>query len=237
MQWVLLPGFDGTGMLYAPLLRALPPRVVPIVVRYPSNRICSGSELVEIVLSSLPESKPYVLIAESFSGPIALRASHLQAPTALVLCASFAVCPLPSFVITALRIIGSAMFRGPPPKWFVRRYLIGDAPNDVLSLFYNAIAAVSPQVLAHRFDVLLEFNGKYASGKLECPLLYLQATEDRLVSARSARSMERQYPGVRIERIESPHLVLQVQPQAAVHAILNFLAQLSLRERDIFENC
>jgi len=224
-------------MLYAPLLRALPAQVVPTVIRYPANRICSAGDLVDIVLSSLPESKPYVLIAESFSGPIALRASRLRAPTALVLCASFTKRPLPHLAITAMRIIGSIVFRWPPPKWFVRRYLIGDAPDDVLSLFYSAITAVSPHVLAGRFDVLREFNDEYASGKLECPLLYLQATKDRLVSSRNVRSVERQYPDVRIERIESPHLVLQVQPQAAVRAILGFLARLSLVDQGILENC
>lgn len=233
MRWILLPGFDGTGLLYAPLLRALPPEIVPVVIRYPADRICSASELVGIVLSALPESEPYVLIAESFSGPIALRASasHLQPPTALVLCASFAKCPVPRLVISMLRILGSTLVRYRPPKWLIRRYLIGEAPDDVEALFYSAISTVSPRVLAHRFAVLLEFNEKYASGEIKSPLLYLQATRDRLVGTRNVRFLQRHCPALRVERIESPHLILQVQPQASVRAILGFLGQLSLPVR------
>jgi pimeloyl-ACP methyl ester carboxylesterase len=228
MRWVLLPGFDGTGMLYAPLLRALPLEIVPVVIRYPSDRICSANELLEIVLSYLPESEPYVLIAESFSGPIALRASasHLRPPTALVLCASFAKCPYPRVVVAMLSTFGATLFRHRPPRWLVRRYLIGEAPDDVVALFYSAISTISPRILAHRFTVLLEFNKEYAAGEMKSPLLYLQATRDRLVGARNFGFVQRNYPTVRVARIESPHLILQVQPQASVRAILDFLAQL-----------
>ena len=34
---VLLPGMDGTGDLFAPLLSALPPALRTIVVRYPAT--------------------------------------------------------------------------------------------------------------------------------------------------------------------------------------------------------
>ena len=225
MRWVLLPGFDGTGVLYEPLLRALPPEIEPVVVRYPPDQICSASSLVDIVLSSVPEREPYVLIAESFSGPIALRASSLRAPTALVLCASFVKCPLPPVAIAPLKVLGRILSRWRPPKWCVRRYLLGEAPDDVVALFYSALAAVSRRVLAHRFAVLLELNEERTLAKLNCPLLYLQATRDRLVGTRNALLLQAHYPAARIERIEAPHLVLQAQPQAALRAILRFLSQ------------
>jgi pimeloyl-[acyl-carrier protein] methyl ester esterase len=181
---------------------------------------------VDIVLSSLPKSEPYVLVAESFSGPIALRASHRRPPTAVVLCASFGKCPLPRLLIRTLRAIGSTLFSAPPPEWFTRRYLIGEAPEDVLALFNAAISAVSPHVLAHRFAVLLEFTKEYASGEMKSPLLYLQATRDRLIGPSNARFLRRLHPAARIERIESPHMILQVQPQAALDAILRGLREL-----------
>jgi sigma-B regulation protein RsbQ len=227
MRWVLLPGFDGTGMLYAPFLQALPPEVAPVVLRYPTDRICSANELLGIVLSHLPENEPYILIAESFSGPIALRASalHPKPPVALVLCASFAKCPLPR-VVMMMRIFGSVLVRCRPPRWLVRRYLIGKAPEELAALFYSAISAVSPHVLAHRFTVLLEFNEEYASVCSKSPLLYLQAGQDRLVSKRNVCLLQRRYPTAQIERIESPHLMLQARPDAAVRAILSFIARL-----------
>jgi pimeloyl-ACP methyl ester carboxylesterase len=114
--------------------------------------------------------------------------------------------------------------------------LIGEAPDDVLALLYSAISTVSPRVLAHRFGVLLEFTEEYVLGEMKSPFLYLQATRDRLVGKRNVRFVQQQYPALRIERIESPHMILQVQPQAALRAILGFLAQVSLAERGACEN-
>jgi hypothetical protein len=55
-------------------------------------------------------------------------------------------------------------------------------------------------------------------------LLYLQAGKDRLVKARNFGLVQRRYSGVQVERIESPHLILQVKPEASVRAIFQFLA-------------
>ena len=42
---VLLPGMDGTGDLFAPLLSALSPALRTIVIRYPSDRPLGYAEL------------------------------------------------------------------------------------------------------------------------------------------------------------------------------------------------
>jgi pimeloyl-ACP methyl ester carboxylesterase len=226
MKFILLPGFDGTGILFAPLLRVLPPEIEPVVVAYPADRTCSAEELVGIVLAQLPEVEPYVLIAESFSGPIALKAAARpqMPPAALVLCASFVQCPLPRILIAILRFCGKALTWTRPPRWLVRRYLLGEAEEAVVALFYRAIGEVSSRVMAHRLSVLLEFDERFAPPALEFPLLYLQANKDRLVRARNFEILQRRYPGTRLEGIESPHLILQVQPEASVRAILQFLA-------------
>jgi pimeloyl-[acyl-carrier protein] methyl ester esterase len=228
MKWILLPGFDGTGILFAPLLRALPPGIEPVVVAYPADRTCSADELAGIVLAHLPQSEPCVLIAESFSGPIALKAAsrHVMPPAAVVLCASFAQCPPPRILIATLRFCGTALTRLRPPRWLVRRYLLGEAAEEVVVLFYRALGGVSPRVLAHRFSVLLDFDAGFVPPTLKCPLLYLQAGGDCLVKPRNFEIVQRRYPETHLERIESPHLILQVQPQASVRAISEFLARL-----------
>jgi pimeloyl-ACP methyl ester carboxylesterase len=184
--------------------------------------------LADIVLAELPESEPWVLLAESFSGPIALRvaARHRNPPVAVILCASFVQCPLPRILIAALRFCGIAMFGTRPPGWLVGRYLLGEADEEVMALFYRAIDKVSPRVLAQRFSVLLEFDERFAPPVLKCPLLYLQASRDRVIKPRNFEIIQRRYPETQLQRIESPHLLLQVQPAAAVLAILQFLAGL-----------
>ena len=228
MKWILLPGFDGTGILFAPLLRALPPGIEPAVVADPADRISTADELVEARSARLPQNEPCVLIAESFSGPIALKAAsrHVMPPAAVVLCASFAQCPPPRILIAILRFCGTALTRTRPPCWLVRRFLLGDASEEVVALFYHALGGVSPRVLAHRFSVLLEFDEGFVPAALNFPLLYLQAGEDRLVKARNFEIVQRRHPETHLQRIESPHLILQVQPQASVRAISEFLARL-----------
>jgi pimeloyl-ACP methyl ester carboxylesterase len=228
MKWILLPGFDGTGILFAPLLRALPPQIEPVVLAYPPDRISTADELVEVVLARLPQNEPCVLIAESFSGPIALNAAarHQKTPVAVVLCASFVQCPLPRVLSAILRFCGRASTGMRPPRWLVRRYLLEEAEEEVFALFYRAIGEVSPRVLADRISVLLNFDQGFVPPALKFPLLYLQAAKDRLVKARNFEIVQRRYPEAHLERIESPHLILQVQPEASVRAISEFLARL-----------
>ena len=73
---VLLPGLDGTGKLFAELVKSLDPGVSAIVVAYPRDQPMGYEELdtlVMSVLNKLPPDQRYVLLGESFSGPLAIR--------------------------------------------------------------------------------------------------------------------------------------------------------------------
>jgi pimeloyl-ACP methyl ester carboxylesterase len=224
MKWILLPGFDGTGKLFAPLLRVLPPGIEPVVVAYPCDRPTSVGDLDGIVLGSLPTNEPYVLIAESFSGPIGLKAAslHRNAPAAIILCASFVECPFNSSLVPIFTPFAAGLARIRPPHWMVRRYLLNDAKADLVELFYAAIAAVSPRVLANRFSSFSEFDESFAPPGLNVPMLYLKAEDDRLVPSHNFGLVQQKYPHVKIARIKSPHLILQVRPEASIAAIIAF---------------
>src|ERR1051325_2082913 len=95
---VLLPGLDGTGTLFRPLLDHLPPELHPLVVTYPPEEPIGYDELLPRVLDHLPTSTPFVLLGESFSGPLALMVAA-RSPTGLrvvIVCASFVRNPLPA---------------------------------------------------------------------------------------------------------------------------------------------
>lgn len=212
-------------MLFEPFLQLLPVEIVPRVISYPTNRHCSAHELLGIVLSQLPNRHPYVLLAESFSGPIALKASSLHStpPKALILCASFAMCPLPRLLIIMLWILGKAFVQRRIPRWLVRYYLLGQAPDEIISLFYSAVSIVAPCVLARRIRVLAEFDSEYSPALKKVPILYLKAAQDRIVGSRHLCLIQRRYPTVKVIEIASPHLMLQSQPDPSMHAILNFI--------------
>src|SRR3982751_5682640 len=124
----LLPGLDGTGDLFGPLLEVIPPGLPTRVVAYPVDRALSYPDLLRVVEAQLQKEADLVLVAESFSGPLALRyaAAHPGRVSAVVLCASFVGSPVPRW----LRMFCTPLvFRFPPPAAALRWFMIGrDAP-------------------------------------------------------------------------------------------------------------
>lgn len=91
---VLLPGIDGTGDLFAPLVTALGRDVRSIIVRYPDQPLDYASH-EQIARAALPVGQPFIVLGESFSGPIAISIAA-SAPAGLrgyVLCCSFVRSP------------------------------------------------------------------------------------------------------------------------------------------------
>jgi pimeloyl-[acyl-carrier protein] methyl ester esterase len=72
LKLVLLPGMDGTGMLFAGFVTALPESFETMTVRYPTDRPLSNLELEGIVRAACPVTEPFMLVAESFSTPLAI---------------------------------------------------------------------------------------------------------------------------------------------------------------------
>ena len=73
LKLVLLPGMDGTAELFSEFIAALPEPFETVTVRYPAERPLSYSELANFVRAACPVSEPYMLVAESFSTPLAIQ--------------------------------------------------------------------------------------------------------------------------------------------------------------------
>lgn len=228
MRWVLLPGLDGTGILFEPLKRAIANDPVDVIAYSPSEPL-SYPALVEFVLAALPPEGDYLLLAESFSGPIGILAAAQarHPPRALALCASFAACPLSGMMKAIARIAAGFVFRRKPPKWFVRRYLLGNDVSPVmLTEFYRAIAMVSPAVLEHRLRSLLDVDVRASLERLPIPVLYIRGSKDRLVGIRGLRTVKECSPNLQVQSLEAPHLVLQRKPEESVAAVRRFMKSL-----------
>jgi hypothetical protein len=75
---VLLPGLDGTGKLFAEFVKLLDPGVCAMVVAYPPDQPLGYEELDALVRGILDKPRRdqrYVLLGESFSGPLAIRSA------------------------------------------------------------------------------------------------------------------------------------------------------------------
>ena len=95
---VILPGMDGTGIELADFAAALEPELHALVVRYPNDRPMGYAEHEQIARASLPSHQPFVLLGESYSGPIAVSIAESAPPglIGLVLCCTFVRNPRPA---------------------------------------------------------------------------------------------------------------------------------------------
>ena len=67
MRLLLLPGMDGTGLLFEPLVKALPPSLTAHVVAYPPDQPLGYNELLQLIQKAADEGGDFVVVGESFS--------------------------------------------------------------------------------------------------------------------------------------------------------------------------
>lgn len=225
---VLLPGLDGTGLLFKPLVAALPAAITPIIVRYPGERHLSYQELLPIVLEALPRSDPFILLGESFSGPLAamIAADRPKNMVGLILCASFVTKPW-RFVGLAIPILS----RGPifnlyMPYKRIRARLGGYSTPQRRALIEQMHKLVPPHVFASRVRMVFRVDAREALRSCEMPMLYLKAARDMVVPGRNLRVIQQIKPSIQVVTIGSSHMVLQRHPVEAAEAISAFASSL-----------
>jgi pimeloyl-[acyl-carrier protein] methyl ester esterase len=223
---VFMPGLDGTGLSFGPLLPFIPAQTNITIVRYPHDKLLSFEEMVECAATQIPEGISPVIIAESFSGPVAVQmiaSGRIQA-RALVLCATFAKSPHPVMwrVTRFLRL--PLLIRPDMPRLFFKIIIGNDKLiTDLLPLWRKVHADVPARVMDHRLGLINQIDVTKFLTKLSMPCLYLQATNDRIVPSSCLNVFKRCISHLEVKTIKAPHFILQAQPQACPTAIDEFL--------------
>lgn len=229
---ILLPGFDGTGELFDPLVAALSPPHRTTVIRYRDERTLD--DYVDTVSAALPEQGA-TLIAESFSGPIALAlmARHPAKIQRAVLCATFVESPFQ--VLTKLaRYVPTAMFGlRLGQRAMLRQFCLDDTCDpSLMDQALNVVKSMPGAAVAARLNVLAELQVRTLCQNIHTPILILRATGDRLVSSSRYRQLIEALPGAVVRDIDGPHLLLQSRPRECAQAIDEFVTTPALgRER------
>jgi pimeloyl-ACP methyl ester carboxylesterase len=224
MTLVLLPGLDGTGDLFAPFVEALGPTVDCIVLRYPPDQPLGYRALEAQVRAALPTDRPYVLLGESFSGPLAatIAASAPPGLCGLVMCVSFVRNPRP--LLGRFRALLPWLPLHPRSLSLLRRRTLGrfytPALQDALAA---AVAQVASAVLKARLSDVLTADASAALAAVRVPVLVLQASDDRVVPAPATALLRRLQPQARHACFDAPHFLLLAQPQATAAVVARFL--------------
>jgi pimeloyl-ACP methyl ester carboxylesterase len=219
----LLPGLDGTGELFEPFVEAAPDWANPIVIRYDSIVPKSYAELASEVSAQIDRRRRFLVLGESFSGPVAVlaAASDERNLAGVILCATFVTNPLLSLALAPDFLVGLAVK-------FARRSRILDpvfgftASAEIEQLAGHAIASVSDEVFIRRTCEIRDVDVTSELSRLACPVLYLKAIRDRLIPGRAHARVLRARPETATASIDSTHLLLQTRPRDAWAAIGQF---------------
>lgn len=223
MKIVILPGLDGTGKLLSETRERLEPKHIVSVIQYPPH-MYRYEDLQVWVENLLPEDD-FILVAESFSGPLAVMLSSKK-PCGLkgvVFVATFAKTPvkLPSNSTYALEIIP---LKSRLLTWLAQPLLMGKwSKREFTAKFRQAMHLTPASTIAGRFREVLKVDVAEKIRRLPIPFIYLSATRDRLVPSRMALDFALA-PNV-IFAIDGPHFLLQANSSQSAAHILSFAAR------------
>ncbi|WP_198420840.1 alpha/beta fold hydrolase [Massilia atriviolacea] len=224
---VLLPGMDGSGELFAGFIAALGDRFDVIVVSYPAAPALGYAGLAGHARAQLPRDRPFVLLGESFSGPvaIALAASTPPGLIALVLCCTFARMPRP--LLAPLRPLVGVLPMWPVLTPLIAPFLLGfGAPAALRQALRGALDKVRPARLRQRLKEVMAVDYTASAQAIAVPVLYLQALHDRIVPPAAARLLASLCPDWRLVALPGPHLLLQASPRHTATLVRDFVGHI-----------
>jgi pimeloyl-ACP methyl ester carboxylesterase len=224
---VMLPGLDGTGLVFEPLRTYLPAEISVQIVPYPVDQIMSFQGHVEFALKQIPTHRPFVLLAESFSGPFALQLliTPPEQLLGVIFVASFVRYPVPFILDVGRRIPQTLLLKLFTKSIFTRLFCLNGAPHEAVKLFRQALLKIRLPVLSSRLQLLSELPPP-PQIPFSRPALYLQASRDRLVPRRAVRPFKELLPQLQVQKITGPHIILLTRPEAGAKLIMDFISRL-----------
>jgi pimeloyl-[acyl-carrier protein] methyl ester esterase len=200
------------------------------VIRYPVDGAYDYATCLGIVRAQLPE-EPYVLLGESFSGPIAISlAAEAEAPTRLrgvILVSTFAGNPRPRLSIIR-PLLPYLPFHGSGVSLWLSRFLVLGRwiTPDIRVLHAQILAQVPAETIRRRLEAVADCDVHPALARIRVPILCLVPRHDRLIPTAAMRSIRRHAPAAQVAELDAPHCLLQCAPRQAAEKIHGFISDL-----------
>ena len=223
IEVVILPGLDGTGELLEGFCSALASHGIRArALAYPTDRPLGYLELEAFVRTQLPDSATFVLVGESFSGPVAIRiASDPPAGLrGLVLSTTFARSPV--FGLSRLAaLVRFAPAR--PPMTLLSWILLGRwATPGLQAALAEALDRVRPDVIRARAAAALRIDVSDRVSSVRIPVLQLIALQDRLLAPSAPRALAAMLADCNTVKLPGPHLLLQTATERCAKEVAEF---------------
>jgi pimeloyl-ACP methyl ester carboxylesterase len=217
---------DGTGTLFSDFISALPRGTEARVISYPPDRPMGYAELEAHVFRQLP-SHPFILVGESFSGPIAIAVAAAAPPQlrGVVLVCSFAKAPMPQLLGVPVSYL--PLWRA--PTRLAAAVLLGRyAKPSIRERLSGAMRKVSAQAWRSRLHAVLSVDVTGQLSAVKVPMLYLRASRDRVVRRSAWHLINRLLPSAQLSELEGPHFLLQAKPVESAARIAAFAKEVGL---------
>lgn len=223
---ILVPGIQGTGHFFNPLLAYLPPDVSCVVISYPENVLKSLEQYADYVAEHFPAGGAFVL-AESFGGLVTLMLLHRHPDKVkgTIFSATFSKALYPWLIRGLSFIPGIEKLIRKAPVWFLNHFLFGPyADKDLASLLKKGLPGINPAGFKQRAKLISE-GYPYPDDHFSIPCLYIQALHDRIVPGRSVDWFASHFSPFERITLAAPHSILQTRPRQCAEKIIEFLRQ------------
>jgi len=219
---VVLPGLDGTGALLTSFCDALPADLHGEIMSYPVD-LWAYDDFADWLLCRLPKDD-FLIVAESFSGPLALRLASDPPPglRGVVCLATFAVCP--RWIPKPLLWLGWFWpFGTASLAWLSFPVTMGRwGTRAQMRVFVDVMRGVPMRTMLRRLAAVRDVDVRDLV--LAAPTRYIGARHDWLVPAKAALDFED------VTVMDGPHFLLQTQPAQSAELVATFAKGLIPRD-------
>jgi pimeloyl-[acyl-carrier protein] methyl ester esterase len=225
MEIVLLPGLDGSGAFFAKSEAYFAPYGKVRVLQYPMTGPQTYQALADWVQVCLSLTEPFVLVAESFSGPIAidLASRKLAGLSGVILAASFVRAPMGQASAILAKLAGLSNLLPIPPATIIRFFLLGKDTANLAPLLRTFLMSCDRNVIIDRAKAALSCDVSEKLRKIEVQMLSLVAKQDRLLTDAAANWSQRD--GIDVVQVDAPHFLLQEGNEAQINMALKLFFQ------------
>ena len=180
--------------------------------------------MLAVALDACPKNEDYIVLGDSFSGPIALNTavSAEHKPISLVLVNTFVSSP--RNVLTKLaRYTPQKLLSNPPER--VLEYLLKEKEAELrpLERIVPVLVSISPNLVKSRLMSIDTVSVKNIARRVSVPVCVLQAANDSAISNNARRELTQSLKNRQIHVLPGNHFSLQTFPATCAHLITQFV--------------
>ena len=222
MRLILLPAFDGTGLMFDEFVNELGNAFSVTAISYPESGPQDYQTLSDYVRQHIPKDQPYLVLGESFAGPIVYQIAVNDSKNckAAIFVATYLTNPSP-VILKKLTMMPAAMisFLVSRPLIVRKSALSPAADSQVAKAIANNFASVDAEVIKKRL-MTINSVGDAPEQALDIPCLCVNATQDKLVMENKHSDFEKLCPSLERKMVEGGHFILQENPKQSAQVVL-----------------